>query len=301
MSAIQSFAHTRWDSSKGDVALQRAATSALENGKVLFFPKLPFELAEDEASLLSPSVSDGRAKNISLNPPSRIGLNLRGRIQHTSAEGAEREALIGMMDRFAQSTTTLVNTLFPRYSPKLERARTSYRPVEIEGREYSPTKDDTRLHVDAFPTRPMRGSRILRVFSNINPAGAPRVWHVGEPFPDMARRVLPKVKEPSAFQPWLLAAVGATRGLRSRYDNLMLGLHDEAKLDDDYQASARDIEFAFPPGSTWLCFTDEVMHAALTGQYVLEQTFHLKVKVMVEPQRAPIRVLEEMMGKRLAW
>lgn len=42
--------------------------------------------------------------------------------------------------------------------------------------------DDRRLHVDAFPTRPNYGERILRVFANVNPAGVPRAWRVGEPF-----------------------------------------------------------------------------------------------------------------------
>jgi hypothetical protein len=80
----------------------------------------------------------------------------------------------------------------------------------------------------------------------------------------------------------------------------MLGLHDRAKLDLDYQHATPKIEIRFPPGATWLCFTDQVMHAALSGQFVLEQTFHLDVAAMAEPARAPIRVLESMTGRALA-
>jgi hypothetical protein len=48
------------------------------------------------------------------------------------------------------------------------------------------------LHVDAFPSRPIRGERILRVFTNIHPDSTQaRVWRVGEPFEDIARRYLP--------------------------------------------------------------------------------------------------------------
>ena len=43
------------------------------------------------------------------------------------------------------------------------------------GRRTSWRKDDTRLHVDAFPTRPMRGRRIMRLFSNVHPGELPRV------------------------------------------------------------------------------------------------------------------------------
>jgi hypothetical protein len=116
----------------------------------------------------------------------------------------------------------------------------------------------------------------------------------------MASKILPKVREPIALTALLLAAVGATRGRRSAYDNLMLGLHDNAKLDEGYQRSTVHNDIAFPAGSSWLCFTDQVMHAALAGQFVLEQTFHLDIDVMAEPSRAPIKVLERMTGRVLA-
>jgi len=273
-------------------AQKREALAALENGKVIYFPKLTFELTEDEKSLLTPTLSDGKAKNISMDP--------NGRIQHSAAQGAQRELLTGMMQRFAEGAVALVGELFPGYTRVLERARTSYRPAEIEGRVYSKINDDTRLHVDAFPTRPMRGRRILRLFSNVNPNGQPRVWHVGEPFEDMAMKVLPFVNEPVAAKSLLLALVGVTRGMRAPYDSIMLGLHDEAKLDEKYQKNSPHTEIAFPPGSTWLCFTDQVMHAALAGQYVLEQTFHLDIDAMGTPDRAPIKVLERMMKRKLA-
>jgi hypothetical protein len=80
----------------------------------------------------------------------------------------------------------------------------------------------------------------------------------------------------------------------------MLGLHDTAKLDTDYQRSTTKTEVRFPPGSTWLCYTDQVMHAALSGQFVLEQTFHLDIDAMAEPGRAPIKVLEKITGRVLA-
>lgn len=273
-------------------ALKQAAGDALEGGQVLVLPQLAFVLREQEKPLLSPALSNGRAKNISLDPS--------GRLKHSAVSDGEHETLRTMMERFAKSAVTLVGNLFPGYVPKLERARTSYRPVEIAGRKSSPVKDDTRLHVDAFPTRPLAGRRILRLFSNINPHGAPRLWHVGEPFEVMAQKILPKVREPMAVAPYLLAAVGATRGVRSHYDNLMLGLHDGAKRDETYQQTCPHHAIAFPAGSTWMCFTDQVMHAALAGQYVLEQTFHLDIDVMGEPHRAPIKVLERMTGRVLA-
>lgn len=81
----------------------------------------------------------------------------------------------------------------------------------------------------------------------------------------------------------------------------MLGLHDAAKLDTDYQERVTKTELQFPPGSSWLCFTDQVMHAVLSGQFMLEQTFHLDVDAMAEPAHAPIKGnLEALSRRRLA-
>ena len=211
----------------------------------------------------------------------------------------ERPHLQAMMEDFAAATTRLVCDLFPGYAANLERARTSYRPVEIAGRPYSPLKDDTLLHVDAFPSTPTRGRRILRFFSNINPSGKPRIWRVGEPFQDFAQKFLPSLGRPVAGVAWLLAAVGVTKRRRSAYDQLMLRLHNRAKRSVSYQQSAPQVEIAFPARSSWLCYTDQVLHAAMAGQYALEQTFYLDVASMADPARSPVQVLERMTERQL--
>jgi len=273
-------------------AIRSRALAALEEGRVLFFPRLAFALQADERQLLGADSADGKAKNISLDPATRG-------CQGTALKGAELERLRGMMERFAQNAAGLVAALLPAYAASLERARTSFRPVEIAGRAYSPLKDDRRLHVDAFPSRPTRGRRILRFFTNIATDGEPRIWRVGEPFEDFARQFLPRIGNPIAGSGWLLASLGITKGRRSAYDHVMLGLHDGAKRDDAYQAAAPQAEIAFPPGASWLVFTDQVLHAALGGRAALEQTFHLDVAAMADPARAPLRVLERLSGRRL--
>lgn len=274
-----------------DEAVRDDALAALEHGSVLVFPHLAFVFTADERRLLSPALSNGTSKNISLKPTGELG--------GTAASGDDARQLHAMMERFARMALDFVETLLPRYAGRLERAPTSYRPVEIEGRPASAIHDDTRLHVDAFPSRPMRGRRIMRLFSNVNPDGAARIWHVGEPFEAMAKRFLPRATEGSRAYAWFLAAAGITKGRRSAYDGLMLSLHDEGKLDEIYQKQSQQIEVPFAPGSTWLCFTDQVMHAALAGQYVLEQTFHLDCDAMQQPELSPLKVLERLTGHAL--
>ncbi|MBV9105215.1 MAG: Kdo hydroxylase family protein, partial [Verrucomicrobia bacterium] len=53
-------------------------------------------------------------------------------------------------------------------------------------------------------------------------------------------------------------------------------------------------------GSTWLAFTDQVSHAAMRGQYQLEQTFLVAVANLRDETGSPLRVLERLTGRNLA-
>jgi hypothetical protein len=253
---------------------------------------LAYAPEENCAALLASHLADGKAKNISYDAAGGV---LKG----TTATGTERSRLQAMMAAFSATATRFVADLLPCYAGRVEPARASYRPVEIAGREYSRLKDDRLLHVDAFPSTPTRGHRILRLFANIDPGGKPRVWHVGEPFPQFAERFMPAFAWPSAAVAWFLSAIGATRGRRSAYDQLMLGLHDGAKRDAAYQEGAPYEEVAFPVGSSWLCFTDQVVHAAVAGQHALEHTFYVDVGAMADPASSPLRTLERITRRRL--
>jgi hypothetical protein len=80
----------------------------------------------------------------------------------------------------------------------------------------------------------------------------------------------------------------------------MLKLHDAMKLDPAYQERFAAAVHPFPAGSTWICFTDQVSHAAVSGAHQLEQTFWVDVSVMRNPASAPLRVLESLAGRKLA-
>jgi hypothetical protein len=72
----------------------------------------------------------------------------------------------------------------------------------------------------------------------------------------------------------------------------MLGIQDRMKADEGYQSRVRQTQLAFPPGATWVCFTDCVSHAAMSGQFALEQTFYLPVSAMKHPHLSPLHILE---------
>jgi len=281
----------RWDTQLSpDAATQ--AMRALESGSVLFMPRLAFTLNDGERRFLSPQWLEGKAKNVSYDPRT-------ARIAHTSAQGDDRAELTALMSRFAEHARSLILNLCPQYGANLRDGLTSFRPVETRGRETSRKKDDTRLHVDAFASRPNQGLRILRVFSNVNPRGEPRVWEIGEPFEAMARRFALNVPRQWPASAWLQEKLRITKGRRSAYDHVMLNLHDAAKLDDSYQQSIPRMRFEFPALSTWVVFTDRVMHAALAGQFLLEQTFYLPVAAMQDEQYAPLRILEDICKRKL--
>ena len=273
------------------MAQQERVLRALERGSVLLFPLLQFSMQQSEERLLSARIA-GDGKNISLNPAN-------GTLRGVNADAAQMKPLRGMMQRFATFSKILLQNLLPRYESGLQQARTSYRPLEIAGRPTSWRKDDTRLHVDNFPSSPTQGKRILRVFTNINPHGQARRWRLGEPFESVARRYLPTLPKPIWGANYALNLLGATKSRRSDYDHFMLRLHDHMKADLNYQLESSQTTHDFHPGSTWMVFTDQVPHAAMIGQYALEQTFHLPVDCMLDTSRAPLRVLERLLDRKL--
>ena len=272
-----------------DMALQAQAASALEQGHILYLPNLPFALTPEEQAYLRPDCVKPGTKSIKFSPSRHAVWGM--------AKNADASVLMAMMERYAYAAHGLIVSLLPAYEQFLTVGNTSFRPVEAEGRVQSKRHDDRLLHVDAFPSRPMRGQRILRVFSNIG--DRVRIWKVGEPFADAAARFLPGIRPPVPGSAALLKLLKLTKETRTPYDHYMLKLHDRMKFDDDYQRDVRQTFIPFPPGSTWIVYTDQVSHAALSGQHALEQTFTLPPLAQVKPETSPLAVLEEMKGMPL--
>lgn len=276
-----------------DSVVQMQAVKALEQGKVLFFPELQFVLnAQDLDYLLKAQVTKG-TKNVSYN---FLTDKLRGSADNKAAQAALKK----IMQRYVEASKDLIASLFPGYVGELQIGRTSLRPVEIAGRQApSYRKDDTRLHVDAFPASPNQGRRILRVFYNYNPFGVPRVWRVGESFQKLAEYFFPKFRAPLPLSSCVLKTLKITKGVRTPYDHYMLRLHDGMKYDMEYQNKVDAEVIELPAHTAWMVYTDSVSHAALSGQHVLEQTFYLPVAVMNNPEISPLRILEKLAGRKL--
>jgi hypothetical protein len=278
---------SKWDAPSS----QNQLITDLESGKVLHFTNLEFPVSEIEQQYFTAEIRDKKSRNISLN----ISGELKGVIKNNEAESN----LAAMMTRYRTQSHLLVNTILPRYKDHLHLAPTSFRPNQIVTRNQSWRADDKRLHVDAFPSRPNYGERILRVFINVNPNKVPRVWRIGEPFEAIVDRFLADTKPYSAWQAKVLNAFGITKSLRSEYDHLMLQLHDSMKRDLNYQRNCPQLTVEFPTGSVWICFSDQTSHAAMSGQFMMEQTFHLPALNQYNPNTSPLAILRNHIGREL--
>ncbi|WP_341676019.1 Kdo hydroxylase family protein [Niveibacterium sp. SC-1] len=270
-----------------------ARTRALEEGAVLSFTRLAFPLSEAEQGLLRTDVAAPGHKNISFDAA-------RDRLAGVAGDAAQQAAVHALLARYHETATRFVQGLVPHYRDVLQHAPTSLRLFRTETRETSWRKDDSRLHVDAFPSRPNYGRRILRVFTNISPLGEDRVWRVGDRFEAVARQMLPRIRRMWPGEAAVLNALKVTKQPRSEYDHLMLGLHDAMKHDLDYQRDCPQETVRFPAGSVWVCFSDQVAHAAMSGQFMMEQTYFLEAEHMAHPELSPLGVLERLKGKPLA-
>jgi hypothetical protein len=193
------------------------------------------------------------------------------------------------------------------YAPHWKLDYASFRPEEEQSRDLSLHKRNDLLHLDAFPTRPTRGGRILRCFTNINPTRT-RNWLTTDRFPTLVEKfaqdagleeIARNGDTSGSILSTLKRAVGIKGANRSAYDTFMLRFHDYLKENGDFQSNTPKIHIDFPPMTTWMCYTDSVPHAVLSGQYALEQTFIVPVKAMVTPEKSPVRVLEKLAGKPL--
>lgn len=119
-----------------------------------------------------------------------------------------------------------------------ERAAEYCRKLEEEGRHLPLHKRNELLHVDAFPSRPTKGGRILRVFTNLNSA-RPRVWNTSDRFDVLAKQYamdvgLGRMASRSSFAgagffraaTRLLRFAGLPSAKRSAYDQFMLRFHN---------------------------------------------------------------------------
>lgn len=273
----------------------------LERGAILYLPGVPFELAAADTDFL---LSHGRGesrfhKNISYRPTQDV---LRG----AEGTGEDQRRLHSIMRNYSAAVTVFARSLLAPYAGRWALDYASYRPLEEQGRELPLHRRNDLLHVDAFPSRPTRGARILRVFTNISPA-QPRIWVTAERFPELAQRFAVAAGLSSIASPplWMKAANAALAAMglathRSAYDRFMLRFHDWLKENAEWQRDCPKTRSEFPPASTWLVMTDTVPHAALSGRYALEQTFIVPMGAMVAPEAAPIRVLEQIAGCKLA-
>lgn len=287
-SPIVELERASWDA---DTPADPQWTAAVESGKVLLFPRLAFALLPEERALLREDMLSPKARNVSLRSD--------GVLKGASGTALEQARLATMIARFRAQALSLVDSLFPAYRGALSTAPTSFRPRCVETRTQSVRADDRRMHVDAFPSRPNYGERILRVFANINPDGVPRVWRVGGDFESVARQFLPRAKRYSLWQAKALQALHVTKSLRSEYDHLMLQLHDRMKFDEQWQQQGRQWRVPFPAGSCWVCYSDQAVHAVMEGQYMMEQTLYLPPGREADPAASPLGILTRLMGRPL--
>src|SRR5262249_49660844 len=149
----------------------------LERGNILFFPRSPFPLAAADRDFLLDQKQTGAGfhKNIAYRP-AEDRLTGTGKM---AAPGTKQ--LKSILRSYSDWAEGFLGQLMPEYARNWKRDFASYRSIEEQGRAARTTARNDLAHVDAFPTRPTHGDRILRVFTNINPTKG-RVWITSETF-----------------------------------------------------------------------------------------------------------------------
>jgi hypothetical protein len=251
---------------------------------------------DDLQFLLHQQLGTGH-KNISFNPHTQQATGFRRRDADQASRFRE------LLATFSHNATIWLANSLPRYVYGWRLDRATFRSEEEATRRLRLNARNDLLHVDAFPSRPTNGDRILRLFVNINPADA-RVWVTSDPFDKLLQQfgryvglpISPRRRWMWRWENQLVRFIHPNRPDRSFYDNFMLRFHDFLKANEHFQERCPKHYWTFPPGSAWLVFTDMVCHAALRGRYALEHSYFISRSSLVWPDRAPSALLEQACG-----
>jgi hypothetical protein len=272
----------------------------LERGEVVFYPVCPFPLPEgdDRRFLLEQQLGGRVHKNIGYDPQTgKAGGFLR-------QEAMQAERLRTLLADFSRTTTEWLTGVLTCYSRSWQLDRVSFRPEEEATRRLRLTARNDLLHVDAFPSRPTNGWRILRVFANVN-LTEPRIWITSDPFAKLLEHYGSMAGLPGRTSAgWsrrlrssMLGLFRPNRQPRSDYDDFMLRFHNFLKANDEFQERCRKRFWKFPPGSAWMVITDTASHAALRGRYALEHSYFLAPETLALPEESPAALLEQACGR----
>jgi len=283
------------------IASEAELAAALERGDIVHYPVCPFPLpqGDDLQFLLAQRLASRAHKNIGFDPGSGKVTSFRG------GSPGQQQRLHSIFETFSQTTTRWLANLFPRYATAWQLDRVSYRPEEEATRKLRRMARNDLLHVDAFPSRPTNGARILRVFANINPT-EPRIWMTSDPFARLLDRFgrevgLPK-DDPSLLgrlRDRVLGLFQPSRRRRSAYDSFMLRMHNFLKWNDDFQQTTPKRYWSFQPGSAWLAITDTASHAVLRGRFALEHSYFLSPETLTLPEESPPALLRRACGREV--
>lgn len=286
---------------------QRGWCTQLEAGDILYFPQTPISIPENDLQfLLGQQQTDSSLhKNIAYKP----NIDKLSGVDSKTADAAAVARLQSIMRQYSRSVTEFLTGFLAPYKANWQLDYASFRPQEEEGRDLPQRRRNDLLHTDAFPTRPTYGARILRFFNNIHPART-RDWVVSDPFAAIVKQFAPAEIAPRVDNAFSRAAKSVGRGIglgaaipsikRSPYDDFMMRFHNFLKENPGFQSNCPKHSFNFPPGSSWMVYTDTVPHAVLAGQYALEQTLLVRPEALVTPETSPLRVLESIAGTPLA-
>src|SRR5712691_3929451 len=242
-------------------------TEALERGRIVRFARPPFELpAPGELDFLREGLAPFlERKNVSYYPEAERLTGLRG-----PAEVRRRAQAI--LRQHSRRLRGFLERAMPWFTHGWQPGTSSFRPLEVQGRNLSAHASNELVHVDAGAYGATHGDRILRFFVNVNPERE-RVW--------------------SAVVRAGRHAIPVLRVIESApYDRAMRRFHNWMKDTPSFQRSQEGLrEISFAPFQAWMVLTDGVSHASIRGQHALVDTFLVPLANCRLAAETPYRIL----------
>lgn len=275
----------RWPASTASAPAER-----LERGDLLIFDPspIPGPIAGDRSFLCEQRLHDHAARQIGYDP------HLDRVYGFARRDAAQGQRLRDVLVRCAAQATAWLAQAMPAYAAASELAQVAFHPEEEATRKLRQLDRNDLLHIDAAWPGPSRGRRLLRLYMNLHPTD-PRVWQTSLTFAEVIARYGAEVGlAPTPSSPWwrplrhgLLRLLQSQHSSESSFDAFVQRLHDFLKSNEHFQERAPKKCWRFPPGSSWLVFTDGICHAELRGRCVLEFAFLIADEGLACPELSP--------------
>ena len=283
--------------SKEEINRARELCVELEKGNVLKLPKLPQLLTEKEWLFFVEAQKEKRKNFV---------YSLQGNKTFSFVKNKKNMAKI--LQKYEKNVSFFLSKLLQSYATFLQKESVFYYHKEEKKESFDQQRLKDLLDVSGNSRQISNGDRFLRFCTNIHP-NKEKQWNSSFLFHEMIKKfgtkdifVLMTKKRKKLSNKIerkmkkFLSMIGFSISVPSSYDYLMKDFYDFFKGNKKFSKTSTKQEWHFSPFSSWIFFSDATYLSSMEGEDVIGVNYIVSRKKMLNPETAPVSILERLLG-----